>query len=245
MRRFAAAGLLVAAVLAAGCSTRTGGEAVSSTSAPSTSRAATPSAGDAGDSCRFVESPGQDAPAGLPPDEDVTASQVVLATDSGTVTIALQADDAPCTVRSFVHLTGKKFYDGTVCHRLTTAAALKVLQCGDPDGNGTGGPGYTIPDELPTSLPAAEPDASGQQLVTYPRGTVAMANAGPDTGGSQFFLVYADSTLPPSYAVFGTVDPTGLATLDAIAKRGIGPGAGSPEDGPPAKPVKITTATVG
>lgn len=242
MRRIAAAGLLVATVLT-GCSTRTGGEAVSGTSAPSTSAGSeSAAAGDA--DCRFVETPGQPAPAGLPPDGDVAATQVVLATDSGPVTIALTPDDAPCTVRSFVHLTGKKFYDGTVCHRLTTAASLKVLQCGDPDGNGTGGPGYTIPDELPTSLPAAEPDASGQQLVTYPRGTVAMANAGPDTGGSQFFLVYADSTLPPSYTVFGTIDATGLAALDAIAARGIGAG-GSGEDGPPATPVTITTATVG
>jgi peptidyl-prolyl cis-trans isomerase B (cyclophilin B) len=245
MRRIAAAGLLVAAVLAAGCSTRTGGEAVSPTSTAAPDSSSASDAADPDGSCRFVETPGQAAPAGLPPDEDAPATQVVLATDSGPVTIALQPGDAPCTVRSFVHLTGKKFYDGTVCHRLTTAAALKVLQCGDPDGNGTGGPGYTIPDELPTSLPAAEPDASGQQLVTYPRGTVAMANAGPDTGGSQFFLVYADSTLPPSYAVFGTVDATGLATLDAIAARGIGAGASSPEDGPPAKPVTITTATVG
>ena len=89
-----------------------------------------------------------------------------------------------------------------------------MLQCGDPTGTGTGGPGYTIPDELPTDA-GPSPRAAA---VTYPRGTVAMAKtAQPNSGGSQFFLVYADSTLPPDYTVFGTIDDAGLATIDAIA----------------------------
>jgi peptidyl-prolyl cis-trans isomerase B (cyclophilin B) len=247
----AVAGLLVLTAVLAGCSTRTGGQAVAgspggSPGGESTSESAgsaDTSVADAG-SCQFTAAPGEPAPAGLPPDEDVTASQVVLTTASGEVPIELDADGAPCTVRSFVHLAGSKFFDGTFCHRLTVSAGLKVLQCGDPKGDGTGGPGYTIPDELPTSLPPADGGGSGQEVVTYPRGTVAMANAGPDTGGSQFFLVYGDSTIPPSYTVFGTLDETGLATVDAIAARGIAPGGDAAGDGAPAQRVDITTATV-
>jgi cyclophilin family peptidyl-prolyl cis-trans isomerase len=251
----AASGLLVLAALLAGCTTRTGGEPVAGgvggdagiapgepTSGSSESSA--PSESSAGGDCRFAAAPGEPAPAGLPPDEDVPGSRVVLTTGSGEVPIELTPDAAPCTVRSFVHLAGEKFFDGTACHRLTVSAGLKVLQCGDPKGDGTGGPGYTIPDELPTSLPSADSGGSGQEVVTYPRGTVAMANAGPDTGGSQFFLVYGDSTIPPSYTVFGTLDATGLATVDAIAARGVAPGGSSAEDGAPAQRVDITAAAV-
>jgi peptidyl-prolyl cis-trans isomerase B (cyclophilin B) len=116
-----------------------------------------------------------------------------------------------------------------------------VLQCGDPTGTGTGGPGYTIADEPPTDL---APAATGGGTVIYPRGTVAMAKtAAPNSGGSQFFLVYADSTLPPQYTVFGTIDEAGLATVDTVA------GAGSDEsngagDGKPNTPVTIQSATV-
>ncbi len=90
------------------------------------------------------------------------------------------------------------------------------LQCGDPSGTGTGGPGYRFPNEYPTNQYRLS-DPAVQRPVVYPRGTVAMANHGPGTNGSQFFLVYEDSLLPPTYTVFGTVDKTGLATLDAIA----------------------------
>jgi peptidyl-prolyl cis-trans isomerase B (cyclophilin B) len=100
-----------------------------------------------------------------------------------------------------------------------------------------------VPDELPKDLPpAAAGGQSGQQLVTYSRGTAAMANAGPGTTGSQFFLVYGDTTLPPNYNVFGTVDEPGLATLDQIAAAGITPGQNGPEDGAPKTPVTITSA---
>jgi peptidyl-prolyl cis-trans isomerase B (cyclophilin B) len=242
--RSAAGGLLVLAALLAGCSTRTSGEPVAgkATDAPGSAESSEPA--ESTGSCQFVAAPGEPAPVGLPPDEGEAASRVVLTTGSGELPIELTPDAAPCTVRSFVHLAGKKYFDGTFCHRLTVSAGLKVLQCGDPKGDGTGGPGYTIPDELPTSLPPAETSGSGEEIVTYPRGTVAMANAGPDTGGSQFFLVYGDSAIPPSYTVFGTLDATGLATVDAIAARGIGPGASSPEDGAPAQRVDITAATV-
>jgi peptidyl-prolyl cis-trans isomerase B (cyclophilin B) len=134
------------------------------------------------------------------------------------------------------------YFDGTPCHRLTTSESLKVLQCGDPTGLGTGGPGYTINDEPPTSL--ATDAQSG--VAVYPRGTVAMAKtAAPDSGGSQFFLVYADSQLPPDYTVFGTIGDAGLATLDAIAAAGSDGSSGSPSDGAPVSAVTIQTATAG
>ena len=119
-------------------------------------------------------------------------------------------------MNNFVSLAQQGYFDGTPCHRLTTSPTLGVLQCGDPTGAGTGGPGYRFPNEYPTNQyrltdPALEPP------VVYPRGTLAMANAGPGTNGSQFFLVYQDSQLPPTYTVFGTVDETGLAAVDKIA----------------------------
>ena len=114
-----------------------------------------------------------------------------------------------------------------------------MLQCGDPTGTGTGGPGYTINDEPPTGL---APDPSGQAVI-YPRGTVAMAKtSAPDSGGSQFFLVYADSTLPPEYTVFGTIDEEGLATVDKVAQAGSD-NANGPGDGKPVTAVTIETAT--
>jgi peptidyl-prolyl cis-trans isomerase B (cyclophilin B) len=167
-------------------------------------------------------------------------TKVALATSAGPIGLTLNAAKAPCTVNSFLSLTRQKYFDGTSCHRLTTGDGLKVLQCGDPTGTGSGGPGYTIADEPPTGLAAA---ANG--TVVYPRGTVAMAKtSAPNSGGSQFFLVYADSTLPPDYTVFGTIDAPGLATLDAIAKGGSN-NANGPGDGAPNTKVTITTATVG
>jgi peptidyl-prolyl cis-trans isomerase B (cyclophilin B) len=183
---------------------------------------------------------------GLPPeDEPLDAASLKLSTSSGEITISLDADSSPCTVRSMAFLAEEGFYDGVNCHRITAFETLKVLQCGDPNGDGTGGPGYTIPDELDSAeaLPAAE-SSTGEPSVTYTRGTVAMANAGPNTGGSQFFLVYGDSTLPPSYAVFGTVDTAGLTVIDQIAAGGIVPGANGAGDGAPVTSVTITKAQV-
>jgi len=154
---------------------------------------------------------------------------------------AAPAAEARCTVNSFTSLVSQKYYDDTVCHRLTTGEGLKVLQCGDPTGTGQGGPGYTIPDEPPTNL---APAAGGSGAVVYPRGTVAMAKtAAPNSGGSQFFLVYGDSTLPPDYTVFGTVDAAGLATLDKIAAAGDD-GSNGTGDGKPKTEVRIETATL-
>ncbi|MFC9957923.1 peptidylprolyl isomerase [Streptomyces nigra] len=156
-----------------------------------------------------------------------------LATTCGDIDIALKASAAPHTVNSFDFLAGKGYFDHSKCHRLTTNG-IYVLQCGDPTGTGTGGPGYTIPDE---NLKDKSLKAN-----TYPAGTVAMANTGQKhTGGSQFFLVYQDSQLPPSYTPFGTVSESGMKVLKKIADAGESTGAG---DGAPNATVVIDKATV-
>jgi peptidyl-prolyl cis-trans isomerase B (cyclophilin B) len=118
-----------------------------------------------------------------------------------------------------------------------------VLQCGDPSGTGEGGPGYQFKDELPTNLPPAPNDPSGLRKV-YARGTLAMANAGPNTNGSQFFIVYGDSALRPDYTIFGRVGSLGLATVDRVAAGGIAPTPDDPAplDGAPAKRTQIYLA---
>ncbi|MGW1781974.1 peptidylprolyl isomerase [Streptomyces sp. NPDC002143] len=158
---------------------------------------------------------------------------MTLATTCGDIGIALKAKAAPHTVNSFSFLAGKGYFDHTKCHRLTTNG-IYVLQCGDPTGQGSGGPGYTIPDE---NLK----DTSLKDNV-YPAGTVAMANTGQaHTGGSQFFLVYQDSQLPPSYTPFGTLSADGMKVLQKIAAAGENTGAG---DGAPNATVVINKATV-
>lgn len=166
---------------------------------------------------------------GRPPSVAIPSAYTATATtNQGTITIQLDGSKAPCTVNSFKYLASKGYFDKTTCHRLTTSGIF-VLQCGDPTGTGRGGPGYTFPDE---NLAGA----------TYPAGTVAMANAGPDTNGSQFFLVYKDSQLPPSYTPFGTVTK-GLDVLTAIAAKGSDNSNG-PGDGHPNAPVTITSVNV-
>jgi peptidyl-prolyl cis-trans isomerase B (cyclophilin B) len=158
---------------------------------------------------------------------------VTIDTNVGTLRATLDADAAPCTVSSFVSLAHQGYFDGTPCHRLTTQG-IYVLQCGDPTGTGTGGPGYTIPDELHGS-------------EAYSPGTLAMANTGqPDSGGSQFFIVYKDSTagLQKSYTVFGHLDRLGLAAVRRVAAKGSDNSNG-PGDGAPRTPVTITGVTSG
>lgn len=153
---------------------------------------------------------------------------VSIATGVGDIGAQLDADAAPCTVNSFVSLAEQGYFEDTTCHRLTTGGIF-VLQCGDPTGTGAGGPGYTFDDEL----------AGDEQ---YGAGTLAMANAGPDTNGSQFFIVYGDSGLPPNYNVFGQLDEESLATVTEVAQEGTTNGQ---PDGEPKEPVEISSVTVG
>ncbi|MDG4862298.1 peptidylprolyl isomerase [Streptomyces sp. T-3] len=165
-----------------------------------------------------------------------------LDTTCGKIGIDLKADAAPHTVNSFNFLVNKGYLDHTKCHRLTTEG-IYVLQCGDPKGTGMGGPGYTIPDEN-----LKDKTLKGN---VYPAGTVAMANQynaqekkGRDTGGSQFFLVYQDSQLPPDYTPFGTISESGMKVLKKIAQ--VGAAAPDPTSGntAPNATVVINKATV-
>jgi cyclophilin family peptidyl-prolyl cis-trans isomerase len=166
------------------------------------------------------------------------AIALTIVTDQGRIALKLANNESPCTVNSFVSLAQQAFFDNTQCHRLTTSPQLSVLQCGDPKGDGTGGPGYRFANEYPTDQ-YKPGDPALQQPVVYPRGTLAMANGGPGTNGSQFFLVYRNSLLPPAYTVFGTVDAAGLTVVDKIAAGGV---AGGGDDGAPATEVTITSA---
>lgn len=168
-----------------------------------------------------------DAPSGDIPTEG-TVSETIQ-TSAGTIPVTLdQGGTATCATASFVSLASQGYFDGTPCHRLTTSPGLEVLQCGDPSGTGTGGPGYGFP----TSVTGTE---------TYPRGVLAMANSGQGSDGSQFFLVYGDSLEGnPNYTVFGTIDEAGLAVLDGVAAAGTADGS---QDGAPATPVTITGVT--
>jgi cyclophilin family peptidyl-prolyl cis-trans isomerase len=193
-----------------------------------------------GANCQYPSSSDAAASTVNPPDTGSVSTDparigMSIVTNRGKIGLQLANNESPCTVNSFVSLAQQKFFDDTQCHRLTTSPGLSVLQCGDPKGDGTGGPGYQFADEYPADqYPPGDPAL--KQPVRYPRGTVAMANAGPNTNGSQFFLVYRDSQLPPAYTVFGTIDAAGLATLDKIAVAGVGGGG---DDGTPATQVTI------
>jgi peptidyl-prolyl cis-trans isomerase B (cyclophilin B) len=208
-------------------------------------------AGPAPGPCAYTPTPDEPAarPVPLPRDPSPTPDRgrvrVLLVTNQGPIPLVLDRAAAPCTVQSFVHLARHWFYNFTTCHRLTAYPTLSVLQCGDPSGTGSGGPGYRYRDELPTDLPPAPSDPTGVRRL-YARGVLAMANAGPDTNGSQFFLVYKDSALRPNYTIFGHIEPLGLRTLDRIAAGGIAPTPEDPApvDGAPAKPANILFAHV-
>jgi len=152
-----------------------------------------------------------------------------LVTNCGNIEISSVGAKAPFTMTSIAALAKGGFYNNTLCHRLTTQG-LFVLQCGDPTATGSGGPEFTYPDE---NLPANKSN-------NYPAGTVAMANSGPNTNGSQFFLVYANTTLAPSYTIWGTIT-SGLDIVKAIAKAGA---VGGAPDGKPAKTIAIQRVLV-
>ena len=176
-------------------------------------RAATPG-------CGYTAAIPADRFKGIPVFNAAVAAQPYVArlvTTQGLISFKALTTAAPCTTYSFRFLAQRGYFNGTHCHRLTTQGIF-VLQCGDPTGTGSGGPGYSFNDENLTG-------------ATYPAGTVAMANAGPNTNGSQFFIVWKDTKLSPAYTPFGQI-VGGLGVLQRIAAAGDdsqnGPGDGYP-----------------
>jgi len=210
------------------------GDKAKTTASPGTSQSPTPGASAspvAAGPCTYTPDQAAAKPAPVPPavppdkGKRVTA---VLTTNRGEIDIALDTTKAPCTANSFISLAKAKFYNATPCPRVVTKGIF-VLQCGDPTGTGSGGPGYKFADE---NLAGA----------TYKKGTVAMANGGPGTNGSQFFLVYKDTPLPPQYTPFGTM----TKGVDVVAKVAAAGDDGSNQagGGKPKLPVQITSVTV-
>jgi len=150
-------------------------------------------------------------------------------TNCGNIVVTTVGAKAPITITQLSTLAKGGYFDNSLCHRLTTRG-LYVLQCGDPTATGTGGPNFMFGDE---NLPLATAN-------NYPAGTVAMANSGPGTNGSQFFLVFADTTLGANYTIWGTITE-GLEIVKAIAKAGVKGGAA---DGPPKVAIAINRVTL-
>lgn len=152
----------------------------------------------------------------------------VVSTSKGDFTIVLDAVKAPGAVNNFVNLARSKYFDGTICHR---AIPTFMVQCGDPTATGSGGPGYTFSDELP---------AAGE----YKIGSLAMANSGPNTNGSQFFVITGEQgvTLSPNYTLFGQVTTGIVTTVDALDKAGNSDPAANGV--PPLEELRITKVTI-
>jgi len=210
-------------------------------SAPKTTPAATPTSSptpsptpvaEPAHSCTYIPSPPAVRKVGYPPAKpDYKATyQATINTNRGAIVIDLLNSKATCTVNSFVYLAEKGFYNKTPCPRLVTSGIF-VLQCGDPSGSGSGGPGYAFASE---NLAGA----------SYQAATVAMANTGaPNSNGSQFFLVFKDTPLPPSYTPFGKI-VAGLNVLQQLAKAGIVPPRNPAGGGHPKEQVTIETVTI-
>ncbi|GAB7052529.1 peptidylprolyl isomerase [Catenuloplanes indicus] len=179
---------------------------------------------------------------GMPPASasNVGKSVMSVTTNFGVVDVTLDKTKSPCAVESFTYLSGKKFFDGTKCHRMFPG----MLQCGDPSAkgkgyretDGTGGPAYRYSNEyLPTT-----------DIPPYPAGVVALANSGADgTNGSQFFFIYEDTELSPDYTIIGKVSDAGLAVLKKATEKGHdGAFDPSPGGGHPKEDINIQTVTV-
>jgi peptidyl-prolyl cis-trans isomerase B (cyclophilin B) len=197
-------------------------------------------AASSGAKCNYIKadsSTGKVKATGLPPTTNIAKSGArtgVMKTNLGEVDFSLDQAAAPCTSNSWAFLAGKKYFDNTSCHRLTTTGIF-VLQCGDPFGDGTGGPAYRMATEnLPTAV-----------HPPYPAGTIAMANTGAaNSTGSQFFIVYKDipeGSLQANYTVVGKI----TKGLDLVQKAAAKGATGTSGDGAPKQPVKITSLTVG
>jgi peptidyl-prolyl cis-trans isomerase B (cyclophilin B) len=197
---------------------------------------ATPSVQQTPGACEYVPTGDAAKPVKLPPSTGVPTSgsvRYVLQMTEGNVTITMDRAKAPCTVNSFVSLASQGYFDKTRCHRLADSGIF-ILQCGDPTGTGRGGPGYEF---------ANETDGT----ESYTRGVVAMANAGPGTNGSQFFLVWDDSTSlnqAPNYTIFGTLDPASRDVVAAMAAEGQD-GSNPDGTGRPNNPSEIIRVTPG
>lgn len=178
---------------------------------------------DGQEPAREVDLPSSEAPA-------EGTVEAVVTTGQGDITLTLDREKAPCAVNSFVSLAEQGFYDDSPCPRVGNAPGFGILQCGDPSGSMSGGPGYSFDDEVELD----------QQ---YPAGTLAMANSGPNTNGSQFFFVFADSGFPPAYTAFGTIDDAGLEVLQGIAEKGDD-GSNPAGGGAPNEEVQIEKVTI-
>jgi peptidyl-prolyl cis-trans isomerase B (cyclophilin B) len=236
LKRLATVAACLSVLALAGCGNEGDGDAADTaedTSSATSSESSSASTGKT-TTCDYPSDGQQPAKEVDAPSEDAQAEGTIpatLTTNFGDIGLTLDAGTTPCTVHSFVSLAEQGFYDDTPCPRIGDQAGFGILQCGDPTGTGAGGAGYSFADEL-----------SGDE--TYPAGTLAMANAGPDTNGSQFFLVFRDSQFTPDYTVFGTIDEAGLKVIDAIAKEG-NDGAHPAGGGAPNKAVTIEKVTVG
>ena len=187
-----------------------------------------------GDICEYSLSGDAARPVTPPPTTGVPTSgtiSYVLPMTNGEVTITLDRAKAPCTVNSFVSLADQGYFDNTKCHRLADSGIF-VLQCGDPTGTGNGGPGYEF---------ANETDGT----ESYTEGVVAMANGGPGTNGSQFFLVWADSTSldqTPNFTIFGKMNKASRDVVASMAGEGQD-GSNADGTGRPNNPCEIATVT--
>ena len=234
LKRLAAVTACLSVLVLAGCGNEGDADTAADTSSSSPSESSEPAAGGGTATCEYPSDGQEPAREVDAPDAEASGEGTIAATittNFGDIGLTLDAATTPCTVNSFVSLAEQGFYDDTPCPRIGDQDGFGILQCGDPTGTGAGGAGYSFADEL-----------SGDEK--YPAGTLAMANAGPDTNGSQFFLVFRDSQFPPSYTVFGTIDEAGLTTIDAIAAEGndnSNPAGG----GAPNKDVTIEKVTVG
>jgi cyclophilin family peptidyl-prolyl cis-trans isomerase len=195
---------------------------VPTTTVPAYGSAPCPPEGGSAEPLRQFDAPFQNC---IDPTKSYAA---VITTNKGELRVALDAAGAPATVNNFVNLSKWRFYDGLSCHRIIPDF---VAQCGDPKGDGTGGPGYRFADELP-------------ERGEYRVGSLAMANSGANTNGSQFFIITGAQgvALPPNYSLFGQVEPGQDAVIEALD------GAGNPDPGsggvPPKEPVTIESVRI-
>jgi peptidyl-prolyl cis-trans isomerase B (cyclophilin B) len=179
---------------------------------------------------------------------------MTITTNLGTISATVDLAKSPCTAASFSYLAGKSFFANTKCHRLNPAQFL--LQCGDPTGTGQGGPRYTYANEYvpttpapkpssPSPSPSASDEGEGATDVIYPAGSVATANQAADANGSQFYILYQDSPLPPNYTLFGQVT-AGLDIVKQVAAAGDdGAFANQGGGGHPKKEITIQTLVMG